>query len=47
MLFSQTLDAIDLEISELNAQIEAKKQQQTQLIELDALTDDIEVIARN
>ena len=39
MLFSQTIDNIDSEISELLAQIEAKKQKQSQLIELDALTD--------
>jgi hypothetical protein len=39
MLFSQTIDGIDSEISELLAQVEAKKQKQSQLIELDALTD--------
>ena len=39
MLFSQTIDNIDSEISELLAQVETKKQKQTQLIELDALTD--------
>jgi hypothetical protein len=39
MLFSQTIDNIDSEITALLAQVEAKKQRQTQLIELDALTD--------
>ena len=38
MLFSQTIDSIDSEITALLAQVEAKKQQQNQLIELDALT---------
>ena len=38
MLFSQTIDNIDSEITALLAQVEAKKQKQTQLIELDALT---------
>jgi hypothetical protein len=41
MLLSQAIDAIDIEINELNAQIEAKKQRQSLLIELDALTEDI------
>jgi hypothetical protein len=39
MLFSQTIDTIDSEITALLAELEAKKQQQSQLIELDALTD--------
>ena len=39
MLFSQTIDNIDSEITALLAQVEAAKQRQTQLIELDALTD--------
>jgi hypothetical protein len=39
MLFSQTIDYIDSEIAALLAEVEAKKQQQSQLIELDALTD--------
>jgi len=39
MLFSQSIDSIDSEITALLAQVEAKKQQQSQLIELDALTD--------
>lgn len=34
MLFSQAIDAIDIEINELNDQIEAKKQSQSLLIEL-------------
>jgi hypothetical protein len=41
MLLSQTIDTIDHEINQLIAQIEAKKQRQSQLIELDALTDDV------
>jgi hypothetical protein len=41
MLLSQTIDTIDQEINQLMAQIEAKKQRQSQLIELDALTDDV------
>jgi hypothetical protein len=41
MLFSQTLDTIDLEIAELLAQVEAKKQHQSLLIELDSLSDNI------
>ncbi len=41
MLLSQTIDTIDLEINQLYAQIEAKKQHQSLLIELDALTDGI------
>jgi len=39
MIFSQTIDKIDRELTALLAQVEAKKQKQTQLIELDALTD--------
>jgi hypothetical protein len=39
MLFSQTIDNIDSEITALLARVEAAKQRQTQLIELDALTD--------
>jgi len=39
MLFSQTIDNIDSEITALLAQVEVAKQRQTQLIELDALTD--------
>jgi hypothetical protein len=39
MLFSQTIDTIDSEIAALLAEVEAKKQQQSKLIELDALTD--------
>ncbi len=38
MIFSQTIDSIDSEITALLAQVEAKKEQQNQLIELDALT---------
>jgi hypothetical protein len=41
MLLSQTIDTIDLEINQLYAQIEVKKQHQSLLIELDALTDGI------
>lgn len=41
MLLSQTIDTIDQEINQLMAEIEAKKQRQSQLIELDALTDDV------
>lgn len=41
MLFSQTIDTIDIEINQLHAQIEAKKQHQSLLIELNALTDGI------
>ena len=41
MLLSQTIDTIDIEISQLMAQIEAKKQRQSQLIELYALTNDV------
>jgi hypothetical protein len=39
MLFSQTIDNIDSEITALLARVEVAKQRQTQLIELDALTD--------
>jgi len=39
MLFSQTIDNIDSEIAVLLAQVEVAKQRQTQLIELDALTN--------
>jgi len=39
MLFSQTIDSIDSEITALLAQVEAKKQRQSQLLELDTLTD--------
>jgi len=39
MLFSQTIDNIDSEITALLARVEAAAQRQTQLIELDALTD--------
>lgn len=39
MLFSQIIDSIDSDITALLAQVEAKKQKQSQLIELDALTD--------
>jgi hypothetical protein len=41
MLFSQTLDKIDLELAELLAQVEAKKQYQSLLIELDTKTYNI------
>jgi hypothetical protein len=41
MLLSQTIDTIDHEINQLMAQIEAKKQRQSLLIELDTLTDDV------
>lgn len=41
MLLSQTIDNIDLEISELLAVVEAKKVRQSTLIELDAKADDI------
>ncbi len=41
MLLSQTIDTIDQEINQLMAQLEAKKQRQSLLIELDALTDDV------
>jgi hypothetical protein len=40
MIFQNSIDQIDLEVSELLAQVEAKKQRQSQLIELEALTDD-------
>jgi hypothetical protein len=39
MIFQSTIDNIDSEISQLLAQVEVAKQRQTQLIELDALTD--------
>jgi hypothetical protein len=39
MLFSLTIDTIDSEIAALLAEVEAKKQEQSRLIELDALTD--------
>ncbi len=39
MLFSQTIVSIDSEITALLAQVEAKKQRQSQLLELDTLTD--------
>ena len=41
MLLSQTIDNIDLEISELLAVVEAKKVRQSTLIELDAKADDL------
>lgn len=41
MLLSQTIDNIDIEISELLAVVEAKKVQQSTLIELDAKADDL------
>ena len=41
MLLSQTIDNIALEISELLAIVEAKKVQQSTLIELDAKADDL------
>jgi hypothetical protein len=41
MLLSQTIDTIDHEINQLMAQIEAKKQHMSQLIELDTLTDNV------
>jgi hypothetical protein len=41
MLLSQTIDTIDHEINQLMAQIEAKKQRQSQLIELNTLTNDV------
>jgi hypothetical protein len=41
MLLSQTINTIDLEINQLIAQIEAKKQHMSQLIELDTLTDNV------
>jgi hypothetical protein len=41
MLLSQTIDTIDHEINQLIAQIEAKKQHMSQLIELDSLTDNV------
>jgi hypothetical protein len=39
MIFQSTIDNIDSEISQLLARVEVAKQRQTQLIELDALTD--------
>jgi hypothetical protein len=39
MLFSLTIDSIDSEIAALLAEVDAKKQEQSRLIELDALTD--------
>jgi len=39
MIFSQTIENINSEITALLSQVEAKKQQQNQLMELDALTD--------
>jgi hypothetical protein len=39
MIFQSELTNIDTEITALLAQVEAAKQRQTQLIELDALTD--------
>ncbi len=41
MLLSQTIDNIDLEISEILAVVEVKKVQQSTLIELDAKADDL------
>lgn len=41
MLLSQTIDNIDIEISELLAIVEAKKVYQSTLIELDAKADDL------
>lgn len=39
MIFQSTIDQIDAEISQLLAALEAKKQRQCQLLELDSLTD--------